>query len=82
MSKRTIYFNNYCGFDQAAVTEDGKLIEFNFEKRSGGAVVGNIYKGRVETVLPGMQAAFVNCGLERNCYVSAEDVIPDALGCG
>ncbi len=82
MSKRTIYFNNYCGYDQAAVTEDGKLIEFNFEKRSDGAVVGNVYKGRVETVLPGMQAAFINCGLARNCYVSAEDVIPDAVNLG
>lgn len=80
MSKRTIYFNNYCGYDQSAVTEDGKLIEFGFEKRGGGAVVGNVYKGRVENVLPGMQAAFVNCGLERNCYFSAEDVMPDAAG--
>ena len=82
MSKRTIYFNEYCGYDQAAVTEDGKLIEFNFEKRSGGEVVGNVYKGKVETVLPGMQAAFVNCGLARNCYVSAEDAVPDAAGGG
>ena len=48
MSKRTIYFNNYCGYDQSAVTEDGKLIEFGFEKRGGGAVVGNVYKGRVD----------------------------------
>ena len=39
--------------------------------------MGNIYKGRVESVLPGMQAAFVNCGLERNCYLSADDVLPD-----
>lgn len=78
MSKRTIYFNNYCGFDQAAVTENGKLLEFNFEKRGGGAVVGNIYKGRVENVLAGIQAAFIDCGLERNCYVSADDVIFDA----
>nr|MDE7453831.1 Rne/Rng family ribonuclease [Clostridia bacterium] len=82
MSKRTIYFNNYCGCDQAAVTEDGKLVEFNFEKQNSGAVVGNVYKGRVETVLPGMQAAFVNCGLARNCYVSAEDVIPDGVNLG
>lgn len=77
MSKKTLYFDKRCGFVLAAVTENGKLTEFNFEKSDGGVRVGNIYKGKVESVIQGMQAAFVNCGLERNCYISAEDILPD-----
>jgi len=78
MPKKTLYFDGYCGYVAAVVAEDGKMTEFNFEKTEAGSVVGNVYKGRVESVLPGMQAAFVNCGLERNCYLSADDVLPDA----
>lgn len=77
MPKKTLYFDGYCGYITAVVAEDGKMTEFNFEKTDAGTIVGNIYKGRVESVLPGMQAAFVNCGLERNCYLSADDVLPD-----
>lgn len=75
MPKKTLYFDGYCGYITAVVAEDGKMTEFNFEKTETGTIVGNIYKGRVESVLVGMQAAFVNCGLERNCYLSADDVI-------
>jgi len=77
MSKKTLYFDSLCGYIVSAVLEDGKLTEFNFEKRAQGTLIGNVYKGRVETVLPGMQAAFINCGLERNCYLSTDDVIPE-----
>ncbi len=78
MSKKTLFFDGYCGYLFAAVAEDGKISEFNFEKSGGGTAVGNVYKGRVESVLTGMQAAFIDCGLERNCYVSADDLFPDA----
>lgn len=77
MSRKTLYFDGCCGYVTAAVTENGKLSEFNYEKAQKGGIVGNVYKGRVENVLPGMQAAFVDCGLERNCYLSAEDALPD-----
>lgn len=73
MSKKTLYFDSYCGYVVSVIAENGKIIEFNFEKRDKGSIIGNVYKGVVESVLPGMQAAFVNCGLERNCFVSAED---------
>lgn len=78
MSRKTIYFDSYCGYAVAAVAEDGKITEFNFEKKDSVSIIGNIYKGRVESVLPGMNAAFVNCGLERNCYLSGDDIYPDA----
>lgn len=71
--KKTLYFDEYCGYSVAAVTEDGKLCEFYFEKTSGLPVKGNVYKGRVVSVLPGMQAMFVDCGLDKNCYLSLDD---------
>lgn len=77
MAKKTLYFDSFCGYNTSAVLEDGKITEFNFEKRDTGCKVGNIYKGRVESILPGMRAAFVNCGLQKNCYLSADDFYPD-----
>lgn len=77
MSKKTLYFDSFCGYYISAVTENDKIIEFNFEKRNTDVAIGNVYKGRVESVLPGMQAAFVNCGLKKNCYLSAGEFFPD-----
>lgn len=66
---------------RAALLEDGQLVELYIERQSGERVAGNIYKGKVENVLPGMQAAFVNIGLERNAFLYVEDALahPTAL---
>lgn len=77
MSRKTLYFDSVCGTDSYAIVEDGKLNEFSFEPTDRRNIIGNIYKGKVTNVLNGMQAAFVNCGLERNCYISVEDLFPD-----
>ncbi len=77
MSRKTIYLDNYAGLDLAAVVEDDKICEFAIERREGENLVGNIYKGRVCNLLNGMQAAFIDCGLEKNCYISAECLFPD-----
>jgi ribonuclease G len=61
---------------RAAVLEGGELIELAIERPVHERVVGNIYKGRVENVLPGMQAAFVNVGLERNSFLYIDDALP------
>ena len=74
MAKKTIYFDKLCGFSVTAVTEGGKLTDCRFTAEDGTPAVGNIYKGVVVNVLSGMQAAFVDCGLSRNCYLSAEDL--------
>jgi ribonuclease G len=58
-----------------ALMEDGKLMEFRVEREE--RVVGSIFKGIVQNVLPGMEAAFVDIGLERNAYLSIADIIPD-----
>ena len=57
-----------------AVTEDGKLVEMHVERAE--RVVGSLYKCRVANVLPGMDASFVDVGLERNAFLYVGDVLP------
>lgn len=60
---------------ETAVMSDGRLIEYDIEEAAGGKLAGNLYLGRVENVLPGMQAAFVNIGLARNAFLYIDDVL-------
>ncbi len=71
------FFDRYCGQQFAALLEDGKLTEFLVETEGKGEIVGNIYKGRVTNVLSGMNAAFIYCGLQKNCYLSMEESYTD-----
>ncbi len=57
-----------------ALVEDGRLAEFYLQTHTHPGPVGNIYKGRVLKLLPGMAAAFVEVGLERPAYLFADDV--------
>jgi len=57
-----------------ALVEHGTLVEFYLERPTEKGLVGNIYKGRVRRVLPGMQAAFVDIGLERTGFLYIDDV--------
>ena len=57
-----------------AVLEDGKLAELHVEREE--RVVGNVYKARVDTIRPGMDAAFVDIGLGRNAFLYVGDVLP------
>lgn len=66
-----------------AVLEDGELCELYIEKPERTSLIGNIYVGRVDNVLQGMQAAFVDIGLEKNGFLSLSDIaIPDAADVG
>jgi ribonuclease G len=56
-----------------AILEDGQLVEFYVQHDDEEQTAGNIYKGRVENVLPGMRAAFVNLGLEKNAFLYVDD---------
>ena len=60
---------------RVAVVENGMLQELHIERASRRGVVGNIYKGRVQRVMPGMQAAFVEIGLDRAAFLHASDII-------
>ncbi len=62
---------------RVAVVENGVLQEVHIERREGSGYVGNIFVGRVVRVLPGMQAAFVDIGLERAAFLHARDMQPD-----
>src|ERR1700742_929438 len=66
---------------RVALVEDGYLGELYIERKRERGIAGNIYKGRVERVLPGMQAAFINIGLEKSAYIHVSDVrgTPDDL---
>ena len=61
-----------------AVLEDDRLTEIFVERHRHRGIVGNVYKGRVTRVLPGMQAAFVDVGLERDAFLYVSDVVEDA----
>ena len=60
---------------QILLVENGKLIEKYFEKQEQERLEGNIYLGIVENILPGMQAAFVDIGKEKNTFIHIRDVI-------
>lgn len=62
---------------KAAVLENRKLVEVYLDRSFQKRLAGNIYKGKVANVLPGMQAAFVNIGLERNAFLYVEDARPN-----
>lgn len=62
--------------DRVALTEEELLVELYVEKNQEHRTLGNIYKGRVINVLPGMQAAFVDIGLEKNAFLYVKDTYP------
>ena len=79
MSKESVIYIDAESAETArvALVEDGRLIEFHVEHAAERRIVGNIYKGVVANVLHGMQAAFVNIGLEHNAFLYAGDTIID-----
>ena len=62
---------------RVALLESGKLVELYIERPLQHRVVGNLYKGIVANVLPGMQAAFVDIGLEKNAFLYVDDVFTE-----
>src|SRR5256885_10314206 len=62
------------GEPRAAILENGVVQEIHIERTSRRGLVSNLYKGRVSRVLPGMQAAFVEIGLERTAFLHAADI--------
>src|SRR5688572_31478990 len=60
---------------RVAILEDDQVAEIFIERERQRGVVGNLYKGRVSKVLPGMQSAFVDLGLERDGFLYVSDVV-------
>jgi ribonuclease G len=82
--KKTILVSAERGETRVAVLESkqkggkGNVAELYIERRGRRSIVGNIYKGKVDNVLPGMEAAFVDIGLERNGFLHVDEIVlPD-----
>jgi ribonuclease G len=80
--KREIIINASPIEVRVALLEDGALSEFYLERNQRGGLAGNIYKGRVTRVLPGMQAAFVDIGLDKAGFLHVSDFQTDAESLG
>ncbi len=61
---------------RVAILEDDQVVEIFIERERQRGVVGNVYKGRVSKVLPGMQSSFVEIGLERDAFLYVTEVVP------
>ncbi|HEU5358975.1 MAG TPA: Rne/Rng family ribonuclease [Gemmatimonadales bacterium] len=76
--KREILINGTQRETRVAILEDDRLVELLVDRPDHRRIVGDIYFGRVEAVLPGIQAAFVDIGLEKSAFLHASDVLePD-----
>ncbi|MBI4685503.1 MAG: Rne/Rng family ribonuclease [Nitrospirae bacterium] len=62
---------------RVALLEGGQVVEFYVERKLDASLVGNVYKGRVVKILPGMQSAFVDIGLERGAFLYVADIRAD-----
>ena len=73
--KRELLINATQRETRVAILEDGKLVELLVDRPDNRRMVGDIYLGRVEAVLPGIQAAFVDIGTEKSAFLHASDLV-------
>src|SRR4029078_9025570 len=73
--KREILINAAPRETRIAILEDGKLVELLVDRPDNRRMVGDIYLGRVDAVLPGIQAAFVDIGTEKSAFLHAPDLV-------
>jgi ribonuclease G len=72
--RKEIFVSETATERRIAVQENSNLVEFYVEKPGEMGMVGNIYKGKVENVLPGMQAAFVDIGYDINAFLPFSEI--------
>jgi ribonuclease G len=77
--KKEILVSIEVGEQRVAVVEDGKVAEVYLERPGRRSVAGNIYKGVVDNVLPGMEASFVDIGLEKNGFLYVDEIVVPEL---
>ncbi|MEW5994536.1 MAG: Rne/Rng family ribonuclease [Candidatus Zixiibacteriota bacterium] len=75
--KKEILINSAEFETRVAILEDNRLVELQVERAEGNRMVGDIYKGIIRSVLPGMQAAFVDIGLPKAAYLHSSDIGKD-----
>src|SRR5215212_5413155 len=76
--KREILINAGTRETRVAILEDDKLVELLVDRPDNRRMVGDIYLGRVEAVLPGIQAAFVDIGTEKSAFLHASDLVRES----
>jgi ribonuclease G len=65
---------------RVAILEDDQLVELQVDRPEARRMIGDIYLGKVEAVLPGIQAAFVNIGTEKSAFLHSSDLVFDEDG--
>ncbi len=78
-AKRELLVSVDVGEQRVAVLEDGKVAEVYLERPERRSIAGNIYLGQVDNVLPGMEAAFVEIGLEKNGFLYVDEIVVPEL---
>lgn len=78
MTSNALVINVDIAETRVALIENGSLTELFMERQQDRSPVGNIYLGKVTRVLPGMQAAFIDIGLDRAAFLHVEDIVPQA----
>ena len=79
--KREILINATARETRVAILEDDELVELLVDRPDSRRMVGDIYLGKVDAVLPGLQAAFVDIGTEKSAFLHSSDLVfPDAGG--
>src|SRR5512139_2468884 len=73
MSSKELVISQSRHETKVAILEDGQLVEVYFQRENEYSLAGSIHKGRVTRVLPGMQSAFVDLGLERDTFLYVSD---------
>ena len=76
--KRELLINAGARETRVAILEDGKLVELLVDRPDNRRMVGDIYLGKVEAVLPGIQAAFVDIGTEKSAFLHASDLVRES----
>ena len=71
----TLLVNVFPQETRVAVLEDDNACEIHIERQAGRGLVGNVYLGTVNRVLPGMQSAFIDIGLERSAFLHIVDTV-------
>ncbi len=77
--KKTILFNATATEKRAALLEDDKLVELVVERPDQFRILGNIYIGKVTKILPGIQSAFIDVGLDKSAFLHGSDVDPTLI---
>jgi ribonuclease G len=77
--KKEILVSVEVGEQRVAVLEDGQVVEAYLERPGRRSVAGNVYKGIVDNVLPGMEASFVDIGLEKNGFLYVDEIVVPEL---